>query len=113
MKIFELETIEQLHKATKQYRTPAIYLVKCNEYYKIGRSNSILDRIRVMEIGNPYKLELVFFARTDKDLEVEKMLHKTFEHKRIKGEWFCLSDSDIMEFERIIKKTWTKKDANI
>lgn len=111
MKIIEVDTKEELHKATRECRTPAVYLLKCNEFYKIGRSNSILNRIDSMRTGNPYEIELLFFARTDKDLEVEKMLHNKFEAKRVRGEWFKLSNEDLIEFENILSNTWTK-DGN-
>lgn len=108
MKIIELNTKEEIGEATNEFRTPSVYLLRCNEFYKIGRSGNILSRIEGLQIGNPYPIDLLFFCRTLKDLEVERKLHTHFVTKKVRGEWFQLSERDLEYFYEIITNTWTK-----
>lgn len=55
---------------------------------KIGKTHDLFTRINVMCMPSVQLL-----AYSEQDCEVE--LHKEFKHKRIKGEWFALSNEDI------------------
>lgn len=57
---------------------------------KIGKSHDIYARMCVMD---KRALSLVAYA----DADVEKVLHKSYQSKRVKGEWFRLSNDDIDE----------------
>ena len=66
------------------------YLVKDynNGLVKIGKSKDIHTRLRVL--GNKDK-QLIAYVRKD----IETVLHREYKGKRIKGEWFNLTDTEI------------------
>lgn len=74
----------------------SIYLIECKGYYKIGKTScSINDRLASLQTGNPFPLNVIAnIVRTDSS-GLELYLHNKFRHKRVRGEWFNLSNSDI------------------
>ena len=68
------------------------YLMKSNNKYKIGMSDSPLSRLKTLKIGNP---NIAIVLCCEKDKVSEKVLHRMFKHRRIEGEWFNLTKSDI------------------
>ena len=76
-----------------------IYLVRCNEYYKIGITSdgnpTIKDRLRTMRTGNPYPIYLILKARVTSAEKLEQALHTCFRASWIQGEWFKLDDVDV------------------
>jgi len=60
------------------------------EYIKIGKSINVNRRLKEIKSANP-TVELI----TVIDEDVELKLHHKFEHKRMGGEWFNLSENDI------------------
>lgn len=84
----------------------ACYIIQMSgtDYYKIGfTKTSCRTRLSVLQVGNPIPLVLVQELETKYPVELEKLLHKKFEDKRIHGEWFCLSEEDlILILEKIV-----------
>ena len=67
-----------------------------NGYYKIGRSNRPEFRERTLQAQEPdIKLIDSWFANKN----IERVLHRKFKDKRIRGEWFNLSDQDLEELK--------------
>lgn len=82
---------------------PAIYIIKCKEFYKIGvTTGSIEGRVSTLQVGNPFKLELVFAIKTEKADYLEKVIHNHFSPKRLRGEWFELTSDDFGELDTLI-----------
>lgn len=82
-----------------------IYLIKCEQYHKIGFSTNSWQRFNDLNgTGMPFKLELVYYGFMDDARKLEKDMHKKFVDKRVKGEWFELTDEDIREFKEICDK---------
>ena len=77
-----------------------VYLMKLGKNYKIGRSNFVEKRKYELGIKLPEELKLIHKIKTDDPNGIESYWHKRFEGKRIKGEWFQLSHSDISAFKR-------------
>ena len=79
-----------------------LYIIKCNEFYKIGISYEPYCRIDNMQTSNPFKLELIFKKQFNNVLKIEKELHKLFINKREIGEWFKLSEKDLLKIDRLL-----------
>lgn len=76
--------------STKQGVHGFIYVVESDGKYKIGLTRDV--RRRVKQLGNPVVVASYESSDVYKD---EADLHKKFSEKRIVGEWFDLSPSDL------------------
>lgn len=63
-------------------------------YHKIGHSKSLLDREKTLQSEKP-TIELV--EAWEGVLSYEKYLHERYKDKRVRGEWFDLSESEVSE----------------
>lgn len=62
---------------------------KVSNLSKIGKTVDLNKRLSMLSAGNPnLSLEYVFYG------DIENLMHKTFSAKRVKGEWFLLSEED-------------------
>lgn len=68
---------------------------------KIGRTSDFVERLKCLAIGNPTIKMLVVL-----DGDVENKLHKRFSSQNRKGEWFCLSKTDILHIVSLHKVVW-------
>lgn len=72
-----------------------IYIVRCNDFYKIGRTSNLSGlggRLSSFNTGNPYKITLIIAAETEEVERIEQSLHDFADngkHEK-KGEWFKL-----------------------
>ena len=74
--------------------------------YKIGHTKrSPLQRIKEMKTGNASELELIESFQSKWGTQIEAKLHRTFQDKKISGEWFRLSASDISQFHKLCEQT--------
>lgn len=80
----------------KKKKLAFVYLMhnKRNGFYKIGRSKNPNYRECTLQSEEP-EVELLFHMESTSS--VEALLHKKFESKRIRGEWFSLSQNDVDE----------------
>ena len=72
-----------------------LYLLKCQQYFKIGIANDISRRMCEMQVGNPFPISReasLCFASKDAALTAEKSLHGLFSKSAVSGEWFDLGD---------------------
>ncbi len=72
-----------------------VYLIRCNDMYKIGFSDCPIKRLLSLQIGNPYELDLIWEDEVPNFLQIERGLHQKFESKRVIGEWFKLDKEDV------------------
>lgn len=77
-----------------------LYLIKCNEFYKIGIATDLENRLAALQTGNPYPLEVEACYQFVNASVVEKALHQRFSASRTIGEWFRIGDS-IEDFKMI------------
>lgn len=77
-----------------------VMIDKNTGYYKIGRSVNPKQRERTLQSEKP-TIEMLFNYKTI--TSHEKELHNMFKGKRIRGEWFDLSGSDIIEIKEFFK----------
>lgn len=94
--------ITNLARTEKENETQIYLMIDKNTgYYKIGRSNNPLRRERTLQSQKP-TIELILHETSTKDKEKE--LHKHFKDKRIRGEWFDLSGSDIQYIKKALRE---------
>ncbi len=83
-------------KYKKPFKPGIVYLLHSeNGFYKIGRTSDGSSRLSYLTEKLPINIELVHQFRSDTPTKTEKNLHDRFSEKRIKGEWFSLSDEDV------------------
>ncbi len=86
-----------------------IYLISShhsdNIYYKIGwTKRDPIKRLKELKTGNSHELNLLKVFESKWGPRIESNLHRNFKHQRCEGEWFLLSDDDVLNFEDICKK---------
>lgn len=69
---------------------------------KIGHAENMKRRFSQINMSNSGKVS-IYYSRIVKDRkDLEKKLHIEFSKKRIKGEWFDLSEEDLIRAKNII-----------
>lgn len=77
----------------KKYKT--YLMIDHNTHlYKIGKSENPKYRERTLQSEKP-SISILLVINAD----VEKILHERYSEKRIRGEWFCLSEDDIKDIK--------------
>ncbi len=71
------------------------YFIQGGGFLKIGIAKNPRQRLRELQTGCPYALELIAAFRGD--TETEKLLHRRFAHLHSQGEWFRAT-REILEF---------------
>jgi hypothetical protein len=99
----ELRAIERLRPSTRARRVEAeadrpgfVYLLKCEiGPYKIGRAKEVSERIKTLAIQLPFDVRLVHHFPADDCVAAEAFLHGRFADRRLRGEWFDLTEEDV------------------
>lgn len=68
--------------------------------YKIGCTNNVERRFREIKTQMPYDGKIIHVIETGDPEGIEAYWHQYFKDKRLKGEWFKLSDSDVKYFKK-------------
>ena len=80
-----------------------VYIIKCQNtnFYKIGVSDNIEDRLKSLQTANPRKLILVSGFICKEPFKLEKIIHSQYKNERREGEWFEINDiPKLKEFMR-------------
>jgi hypothetical protein len=72
-----------------------LYVIRMNEFYKIGIARDLVARLRMIQTGTPYELEVIATYKLRDARAMESWLHKYFKDKRHRGEWYLLDDLDL------------------
>jgi hypothetical protein len=89
---------------SKNKKLGFVYLFKCNGLYKIGRSEDPKKRMQKMASAiMPFEIQKIHVIACDDAAAAERLLHRTFASKRKDGEWFDLSDFDVVLISSIKK----------
>jgi hypothetical protein len=81
----------------------SIYVLQSVYGYKIGKTVSLKDRIRLFGVKLPFQFELVVTGLVENYSKVEAELHRRYSHKRLEGEWFDLAPEDVDEIEAYLR----------
>ena len=64
-----------------------VYLLRCGEFYKIGYSKCVEQRIQQLDV-RPYKIKLLMKWKSDVAYDVEQILHEIYKQYRVDNEWY-------------------------
>jgi len=78
-----------------------LYLIKCNQYYKIGCASDAQSRLASLQTGSPFDLELVAMYEFENAEIVERALHQKFRSRNKRGEWFDLDNEAIGDLKSL------------
>lgn len=90
-----LTPIEVIGEATLGPKAGVVYVLKSAYGYKVGRTRNVPARMRAFGVHLPFVYTIPLCAWFDDCHEAERRYHNIFFDKRINGEWFDLSESDI------------------
>lgn len=92
-------------KISKRPDKPSnLYIIKAGDFYKIGVTSSLESRLKTIQTGNPNKVELIKSFYIYNYNEMERILHNRFDKLRQVGEWFDLSQSDLVLLDKYIRE---------
>ncbi len=77
----------------------SVYIVRCGDYYKVGKADNVEHRVKQLQTGNASRLDVVWTVETGNAFALENYLHKQYADKRAVGEWFALTEDDIKSIQ--------------
>lgn len=82
-----------------------LYLIRCQQFYKIGVANDVQSRLAQLSTGNPFPLtvEVEAVYSFENAETVERCIHQRFIKQRERGEWFRLGESAEKDFREICR----------
>ena len=87
-----------------------LYLVKCEQYTKIGIASDLKKRLGSIQGSTPFTIELLHSSIFDKAVIVEKYLHNKYSKFQKHLEWFLLTEEQISD---IVEELSTDLEAKI
>lgn len=83
--------------------------------YKIGKTKKLDDRMNLFAVKLPFAISSIHTVYCDDYHNLERYLHHYFKDKRVRGEWFDLTDKDIewIKEESYLGKTVNKLDKKV
>ncbi len=85
------------------HRGKCVYIIKTGKLYKIGKTQDLHERLAAYRTHLPAEFKVVRQYLAENIEEIEQSLHVLFQHKRMKGEWFELSQEDLTICDNIIR----------
>lgn len=67
-------------------------------WFKIGITTSLKSRIHQIEVSSPFPIVLIACYDITDTIADERKWHEKFSTKRTRGEWFALSENDVLDF---------------
>ncbi len=81
-----------------------VYILKTGKnLYKIGKTQDLAKRLAAYHTHSPVVFRVIRQYAASNMAELEEGLHIVFQHKRVKGEWFELQDSDLLICDNIAR----------
>lgn len=81
-----------------------VYVLKTGKnLYKIGKTQNLPKRLAAYHTHLPILFRVLRQYPAQNMTELEESLHIVFQHKRVKGEWFALTNDDISICDNIAR----------
>lgn len=91
----ELRVRRKLHSNVRRGCVYVLQDISVTGYYKIGKTTAPAKRIGHFDVMLPFEVRVVHIIESKDCDALEAMLHRHFDDKNIRGEWFALSEADI------------------
>jgi len=78
-----------------------VYLLNASNtnHYKIGvTKKDVNKRVKQLQTGNANEIIVINQYESDNYNKLEGWMHRKFSSRRVEGEWFELSDDDVLSF---------------
>lgn len=74
-----------------------VYVLKSDSgHYKIGKTSDPKNRIETFGVKLPMEVKYLVLIHTNNYHRLEALLHQQYRHKRVNGEWFDLTPTDLI-----------------
>lgn len=95
-----------------------VYVIRGpDDLFKIGHSRDYKSRIATFAVVLPFDVEYELVLRSDDRVELEGELHDKFDERRVRGEWFNLSNHDLFVLwsctSELIDTVWLQEQWNL
>ena len=88
----------------KRKSKSSIYIMECGGKYKIGVSKNLETRKKQLD-NRPYPVNIIYKSGLiEEPYNKEQELHSAFKEKRIGGEWFELTEQDIISIKNYLEE---------
>lgn len=82
---------------TREGHRGVVYFIKVGKYHKIGSSLDFDQRMKIYKTHNPEDIKVVSVKELRDYRYHEKVIHDNISHKKVRGEWFNLTNEDIAD----------------
>lgn len=77
-----------------------VYVAECQGIYKIGyTARDPRARVADFHTGNPFPVKLI--GAIPGTQQLERDLHRKYQHRHVKLEWFALAEDEIQEILKV------------
>ena len=81
-----------------------VYILKTGKnLYKIGKTQNLQKRLASYHTHLPIQFRVIRQYPAENISELEESIHVIFQHKRTKGEWFELSEGDLIICDNLVR----------
>jgi len=89
----------KISKMNKPVEYGYVYLIhmETTNNYKIGKSVDVAKRLCSLQVGSPYKLNVVTKILAHNPIATESFIHQLFGNYKLSGEWFNISSVEIKD----------------
>lgn len=69
-----------------------VYVIQADKFVKIGIAKDVIQRLNMMQIGNPHQLKLLHSWGTVTPKAIEEEIHCEYRRFHVRGEWFKIPE---------------------
>jgi hypothetical protein len=91
-----------------------LYIIRAigTKHYKIGISNKVEERLQGLQTGSQFQLEIIKKFKCINKALIERKIHIYLKNKKMRGEWFKLSEDDLCDCIEQVNKLVSETDKN-
>ena len=86
---------KRYERSNRTKRAGFLYIITSEghpDYYKIGVSDRPFERLKDMQTGNPFILQIIHLIETDDMYRLETYIHRVLKQYQFREEWYKLPD---------------------